>query len=109
MTNQWGGSYGSSYNNSQQRYTTGRASWYPTNRSTHQDDRDPYQGMHSSKDHSRPPPWHEDMSDYVPFRCWVDNIAAWTRLTRIPENVQGIAVMHELRGLARDTVNDFVK
>ena len=30
-------------------------------------------------------------------------------MTRVPENVQGIAVMHELRGLARDTVNDFVK
>ena len=49
------------------------------------------------------------MSDDVPFRTWIENISAWTRLTRIPEAVQGITVMHELRGLARDTVNDLVK
>ena len=100
--NQWGGSYGgkgSGFDQSYNRPITGRASWHPGNRNQHQDYRDPYQGMHSSKDNSRPRPWHEDMSDYVPFRAWVDNISAWTRLTMIPENVQGIAVMHELRGL----------
>ena len=45
------------------------------------------------------------MFDFVPFRPWIEKTVAWTRLAKIPENAHGIAVKHELRGLAHDTVD----
>ena len=70
------------------------------NRNQHHEDRDPYQCAHSNIVNSWLPPWHEGESDFVFFRRWIEHIVAFTRLTKIPDNVQGIAVMHELRGLA---------
>ena len=49
------------------------------------------------------------MFDFVLFRRWIENTVAWTRLTKIPENAHGVAVMHELRGLAQDTVDYVLK
>ena len=46
---------------------------------------------------------------FVPFRRWIENTVAWTRLKKIPENAHCVAVMHELRGVAQDTVDYVLK
>ena len=35
------------------------------------------------------------MFDLVFFTRWIENIVAWTRLTKIPDNAHGVVVMHD--------------